>query len=298
MIALRRALAGALLLCVASTALADTLASAELASVKLTLVDLDPSDGITPWIQFHESNLFNRGMLYIKVNDEPVEGSLSGVLLTRAFEPFSGQVLVSTAGVSASFTVDATGLGGTQLAESHAVFNEKSQYTIATITGALNPFTLSARTSLVVTATGSAFAEVTHRWSGPDPLAEEFALVSNRIEFWDGTGDSPVTMLSQASQLVEVRSGSVRNDVSGGFDRAPSSKREIKTLSASFSNSSGTEKSAWLLTSSLAHSITPAVPEPNTAWLLLLGLMGAGRAVRFRSRGEKPMLPAGGRLKH
>lgn len=279
-----RAVAGGLLVGIASAALADSSVSAKLSSVQLTLVDLDLLDGITPWITFQDSTETYRGGLFVMVNDEVMNGS-HYLAWTQAFSPFAGQVSAAGAAASASFTVDATGMGGTHLADSHAVFNGERQIGQAQILGAWNQFTISDKTSLVIMATSSAAAEVTHTWSGADEFSNEMAEAANRIEMWGPGANGQGTQQSVMYHQLVVRSQTVWNRASGSFDFAPASKSEVQAFSGSFTNLSGSEMSGTLSMYATAISITPGsspVPEPHSAWLMLVGLMGARAALRKR----------------
>ena len=155
----------------------------------------------------------------------------------------------------------------------------------AQILGAWNQFTISDKTSLVITATSSAAAGVTHTWSGTDEFNSEMAEAANRIEMWGPGANGQGTQQSVMYHQLVVRSQTVWNPASGSFDFAPTSKSEVQAFFGSFTNLSGSEMSGTLSMYATAISITPApspVPEPHSTWLMLVGLMGTGAALRKR----------------
>lgn len=274
-----RIFAGALLTGIASAALADSLVSATLVSVELTLVDLDPTDMNTPWITFqNNASPFDAGV-FVSVNHVPVDGAY--IDATTAFSPFNRQASSDGVFASASFAVDATGMGGTLVTESRATFGESYKDATALALGAWHRFTISDKTLLYVTATSSVSAEVTHAWSSSSP-ERETARASNRIHVWGpaaggtgiGTQDSDALHTTRAESLAVWDAAAELNYFS------PVSRSDTQTLSASFANLSGAELSGTLAIFSAASSSTP-VPEPLSAWLLLAGL-GAGAVLRQR----------------
>jgi len=263
----------------ASVTLADSLVSATLASVKLTLVDLDPSDTITPWITFQNNTAPFSGRALVWVNHDLVDGSY--IEATTAFSPFNWQASSDGVFASASFAVDATGTGGTLVAESRAIFGESYKDASALALAVWHQFTISDKTLLFVTATSVASAEVTHAWSS-NLLERETARASNRIHLWgpaaggagSGTQDSDALHVKLAESPILWDPGAEL------YYFSPASYSGTQTLSASFVNLSGSDLSGTLAIYSGATSSTP-VPEPHSVWLLLAGF-SAGAALRHR----------------
>jgi hypothetical protein len=277
-----RLVAGVLLAGVASAAVADSSASATLTSVKLTLVDLDPADGVTPWIIFQDSQYPYRGHASVWLYGVLVDESLP--TLTTAFTSFSMQA--SSAGMQASgfFMADATGMGGINSAQSTAAFGEYRNALVRT-SGAQNPFRISDKTLVFVTATSTLNAEVTETWSGNQEHEVEMASAENFIGLSGpaaggvGTG----TQSSSAPHEIRIRSEAAWNPAIGQYDFSPASRSGSAVLSASFVNLSGSEMTGSIWVSSSAWSIIP-VPEPASAWLMLVGLLGTGAVLRYRRR--------------
>lgn len=277
-----RLVAGVLLAGMASATVADSSASATLTSVKLTLVDLDPSDGVTPWITFQASLNPYRGKASLSLYDVLVDQSLPTV--TTALTSFSMHASSPDMQASGFFSADATGLGGTNSAQSTAAFGEY-RIAVAQTLGAQNPFTISDKTLVFVTATSTLNAEVTESWSGYQEYQVEMADAENSISLWGpaaggvGTG----TQSSDARHEIRARSQVAWNPAIGQYDYSPALSSGSAVLSASFVNLSGAEMSGSLWVSSIASSLIP-VPEPGSAWLMFMGLLGTGAALRYRRR--------------
>lgn len=279
-----RLLAGSFLAGMASATIAASSASASLASVKLTLVDLDPSDGVAPWITFLDSSETFRGVVSVSSKDQVIDSAFPRY--TTAFTSFSLQASSAGLTASASFASDATAIGGTHLAQSTAPFGVYRQQAVAQALGAWNSFKISDKTLLVVTATSTLSAEVTHAWSGPSALDVEMADAVNRIQLWGAAagGDGTGTQSSDAFQEIMLRSQASWNAATAQFDFAPVASSQSTAFSASFVNLSGAEMTGTLAMYSSVISATPGtpVPEPVSAWLLLVGLLGVGAALRNR----------------
>lgn len=276
-----RVVVGALLAGIASVTPADSFVSANLTSINVTLVDLDPTDTITPWITFQDNTSLLYGSVFVSVNHALVDGSY--IELATAFLPFSRQASSDGVFASASFAVDATGMGGALAAESHAIFGKSYRDATALAPAVRNQFTISDKTLLYVTATSVVSAEVTHAWASSS-VDREMAVASNRIHVWGpaagGTGSG--TQESDAVHRVRAESNMVWDPATELTYFSPVSRSGTQTLSASFVNLSGSELSGTFGISSYASSSTP-VPEPHSAWLLLAGL-GAGAALRHRRK--------------
>lgn len=282
-----RYVAGFLLAGVASAANADSFASATLAAVKLTLIDLDPTDGILPSITFLDSSDTYRGSVFVKRNFDNMDGA--PVLSPVAFYSFARQASFSDALAVASFTTDVTGIGGTHVVRAQASFGKDRNYAAAQAIGARNQFKISDRTLLMVTATSTLNVDVTHSWSGTSVFETEVAQATNRIQLWGAAAGGEGTGTQQSDALQELYQSSLAswNAADGSYSFSPAQRSESSALSASFVNLSGGELMGTLATYSNVVSVTPGVttpvPELHSAWLLLAGL-GAGATLRGRRR--------------
>lgn len=266
---------------------ANSSVSATLDAVKLTLIDLDPSDGITPWISFQQGTDAFRGGVFVMSNNQLVDGGY-----TRYTEPFLSITRQASGGgneARASFAADATGLGGLQMAQSYAVFQgESRELAQAQAIAVSNKFQLSDKTMLVVTASSTLSTAVTHTWSGDAGFNGETADAFNRIQIYGPAagGEGTGTQLSDALHEIYLRSQSSWNAATSRYDFSPDSRSESRSFSASFSNLSGSTLAGTLFITSSAVSATPGtpVPEPGAAALMLAGLLGMGFALRNRRR--------------
>lgn len=284
---LGRAVCGFALMGMMSVACANSSVSATLDAVKLTLIDLDPSDGVAPWISFQNGTDTFRGGVFVLSNDQVVDGGYASY--TKPFLSFTRQASGGGNLARASFTADATGQGGQQTAQSYAVFQEVSrELAQAQAIAVSNKFQLSDKTLLVVTASSTLNMAVTHAWSTDAELNGEVADAFNRIQIYGPAagGEGTGTQLSDALHEIHLRSQGSWNVETSRYDLSPDSRSESRSFSASFSNLSGSALSGTLFITSSAVSVTPGtpVPEPGAASLLLAGLLGIGFALRNRRR--------------
>ncbi|MEO6277933.1 hypothetical protein [Roseateles sp.] len=265
---------------------ADSFASAELSSVTLTLFDLDVSDGITPWIKFQDNtDQTYRGIVFIMSNNETV--GRSSVQSSKAFASFARQL--SSAGVSASssFTVDATTrMGGTHLAQTSAAFEADNHLAWAEAYGALNQFTISDRSLLVVTATSVLSTKVTHSWLGSGEYQPEMASAATRIQLSGPDVGGTGHQLTDLGSEMYLQSQKTWDEAVGAYLFSPDSRERSSSLSGSFTNLSGAPMSGtldmYVSVTSRTPSATSAVPEPQSISLALIGLLGLSGGLRLR----------------
>nr|WP_229259519.1 PEP-CTERM sorting domain-containing protein [Duganella aceris] len=290
------ALAVACLAAFASPAYADAYSTATFGNVTVTLIDLDPNDGVAASISFLPNpNKFAGGAyVYGEAETGQVGGYDPGHQLGRfdksgAWQTtnVSGSTSTNLATSSASVTGAADGVGFSGLSLSGAAHSTSDQHSrFYAYAGVPNThdnkgFTLSANTmvSFSVNTTMSASTTI-----GYTPGALEGEAASVLMSLYAGglspDGGSMVDDLQQHSVSVYYVDG----DPLGGASDSWSG-----IMTASFSNLSNhsTQGEFFADASIGGRSVISAVPEPGTYGMLLggLGLMGA-LARRRRNRGQ------------
>jgi len=277
-------------------------ASASISGLSWRLIDLDPNDGIAPSISF--SALAADGSMRLAVSEAAVAAQLLGteeILRASAPAPFGsfGPMSKSLAGVGEASAVgtaasalvtassttpilrpDQDGLA----ADSFAAVSLADEQRLPWCSGWCPNFTLSARTMLVVEATGSASAHLPGD-AGADDEAQaqvSLALIGNT-----SAGGSPFgrqTAYDEIEFRLEgpgTQDGSLLN----------------QAMLVSFENGTGADMTGLLLVRTWASTtlygvvdptgmLTP-VPEPGTWALMLAGLGIVGLGARQRSRGGR-----------
>lgn len=241
------------LACVALTAPQVQAASASsvLSNVYIQLFDLDPLDGITP--SFVVGNMsFISGMALDGAsnsfsNSGPLGGALSGSVVmggaSTASSVLAGNLFVPASGNGAASSSSATGVGSS--ANSYGQLHDGS-------------FTVTAKTLVVVTATGQASAAA---------ALGEYATALAYVGLQDVGGSN--YSVGQAYWTVEA--GGNTYGVGGPL-----------TVQASFVNLTAAPQSGRLY--AIAYSsVIGVVPEPASCALLLAGVLALGFLGQRRS---------------
>lgn len=262
-------------------ALASSTSSfAELSGLRFQLVDIDLSDGITPYIHFAPSpavpsDYSSRAAL----NAGEQFGNPGG----PAFTGVSGSVAGTQSQVSASIT--ASGMQAPSTASVSGSSSGPQAYSaVASPIGSLStplfpqapqfvsPFTLSPNTTLLVSAQASGQVSLTQSAAERATWAEavgSFATLSVR-------GDDGSFQRSAAGVSV------------GGSDlgAAGTAQRQYgESLSLNFSNAGALERTGSLVVEAgVLHTVAlaPPIPEPGTYALMLTGLLGLAGLRRSR----------------
>lgn len=297
---------------------ADTSAitgSASLTGLSYHLVDLDPNDGVTPWITFDSSSFVGAGSAVITVD------ALNNTLINADPHTSPGDIFSSVPGSyqspngAVSFTYGPTGasaavnISGANLGQLQG--GDQPMYTISGLAGTTYgsqymsdfgasiptsgdvSFTLSPNTMLVIDGQvqASLSVDLTQIPQGSALLqgvqagqytAHAMSFIGAGAGFVSVTGEvltSQITMLSVAQDL----------DASGvSWAGSPASDSSALTpFELTFTNDSTDAKSAGFVAGAgvLAGVSFDAVPVPESGtWALMaLGLLGVAGAVRRRA---------------
>lgn len=277
-IVVSHAAAAVLLAVSASPALADAFASLTINNVTVTVIDLDPNDGIAAGIQFlPEPGMYMGGALvrgealnYRDSINEP--GAQYKSYFNRGAWPttnVAGNVHTDLATQSGSVTGSDNGVGFSSVdltgSASSGTDRRSHFWGYASLPGSpsgLLEFTLSANTRVVFSmdASMSASTTIAEPWQG----ASESASVTMML-YAAGLAADGVTLVEDlVEQGISVPGGA--SDTWSGM------------LSASFSNlgTASTQGSFGANATIQGDAVLAAVPEPSTYGMLLggLGLLG------------------------
>jgi hypothetical protein len=258
-------------------AIAASSAQATLTGLSIRLVDLNPDDGITPWISF---NALVRSQVTASVN-EPLASQSSSQSVFGALQPVSTEAATELTQASASL-----GQGGNLLAQGQAsglplallglgqVEYQASARGIVFNDG----FTLSPFTQMVLIAQASVTATTTiGQTSQPTDWEYATALASLAIS---GTGsDGNGSQQANDNLLAHAYWGWGPNGPVGDSESAS------KTMELTFLNlTSGVLQGYMRADVSVSGNAISAVPEPGGAVMLLAGLGVCGWMLRRRQR--------------
>jgi hypothetical protein len=280
-----KALAAACLAVVAAPVLADAHGSASFGSVTVTLIDLNPNDGIAPSISFLQGARYEAGP-YITGEAQSylpgVEDSRFERVAATQTKSLEDKVKTSLASSSASVTAAANGAGFTAMSVSgaaeSAVGGYGHFYSYASVPAAVagNGFVLSPNTMVSFSAFGSASADYTLGYTSQSIEGERASAVLTLYVSGakaDGSGD--VTDFQQ-------QFASVYSDIYGGLPGSDSASWN-GVMSASYSNlSTHSSIGHFYAETEVGGLSVSAVPEPATYGMLLAGLGTIGIARRRR----------------
>ncbi len=294
-IAALNVLAAACLAVFAGPALADAYSIATFGNVTVTLIDLDPNDGIAASISFLPNTTKFSGGAYIYGEAETglVGGYDPGHQLGR-YEKIgawqstnvSGATSTNLANSSASVTGSDSGVGfsGLSLAgAAHSTADEHSRfYAYAGVpnTHDNKGFILSANTMVSFSVNASISASTT---IGYTPGALEGEAASAVLSLYAGGMGGDGTMIDDLQQH-SVSVYYIDGDPLGG---AADSWNGVMTASFSNLSNHASRGEFWADASIGGRSVITAVPEPETYGMLLGGLAMIGAlARRRRNRGQ------------
>lgn len=250
----------------------------------LTLIDLDETDGVTPWITFAGNG------------PSSAAGNLPG---GSVFEQnvATGPFMAVQANVAhAPSRVDARVIGSGEVAGSSLYSSgyvtlvpqrEESSF-FGVVYGADSAqFTLSANTLLLVGGQSTVTAAVTAEWVPTQGFhVPEQARAQNLIRLEGAAPAGPAgQQRSEASHAVMVESKVVFGlPTYPGYSLVSASTTETSFLSAAFVNADNADAAGKITVASQIYGMTP-VPEPAMVLLTLGGLMGVALAVRCSRKG-------------
>jgi len=280
----RRVLGGAALALAASTALADATSQITLGNVRITLTDLDLSDGITPWIAMsYESQPYLNGGA----------GSFSpeGELDTQAYahlgrhnsSAVSGSASTAMSHSAASMTgsTNLTGFSGMQVS-GYALSgaNSYGEYGALAANYISTAFTISANTAVTITFDTSIQVGTTLGFNSAQGREEH--AQGHVLLYIDGMDDDGNSLT--VDQYRELYAGFQMGE-DGSFSGQQASW--AGTLSLTYSNTMAHEALANIYgeIGIGGSSVLAPVPEPASAALTLGGLALVGAVLRRQRRG-------------
>jgi len=244
--------------------------SETISNLHITLVDLDPGDGIAPSINF---DTYGHSTAFSEV---AVAGGLSDSKYFSGIGPFapvmSNAWLGALFGASASITGDAFTTGAT--VHTSASSEDIAQMSIGESTiGFGNDvqdvgFTLSAHTALVISGDESFSATVEHR------QASEQADGGMILEIMAATPGGPAGVILNPGVYMDQSMSGTSRSVDESF---------TATFSNTTASTIGGSLSGYLGSYAISQGTPSQVPEPLSAAMLLTGVMVV--ASRARRRG-------------
>lgn len=291
-----------------------------LSGLSYRLVDLDESDGMTPWVQFSSSNVATLRVessmqgsdtvieaLESTNNNAPSLETYSSVLTTSdgVARSFIGQSTIASSvqvdaqalqAFSSSYTYDEEGSIASQTGFKYLSVSTYLAFPEDSVSGGVVGFVLAPNTALVLEGTFSVDVQI-------DREALESSLYNPDNGWQNHYLNGYYSVASQAVigryeneelQIVDAFWGGhsydfLLNSYDGSQSRFDHSSSE--TFAVTFQNASVSDASGvvYFQTSAFAEGgagafipAPPAIPEPSTIAMMLLGLGGIGAAARQR----------------
>jgi hypothetical protein len=265
---MRTAAAGVVLLVAAlcaGPAAAQSSAQVSVSDFSWALVDLDPNDGIDPYLNFlaPQASQSSSGAIVIEAGGVPVTDVRQGGL---AFAPVS--LSAGTAFGSASSSLSGSPAGGLSLQSSASLTSNAG---VSTLSNQLSSGYLGFVLSPMTAVTFSSRVALTLGLDLPAPLTGGFTSASATLSVNADLGGANDPWL-QTSSL----------STAGG----PQSTDSMMLLT--FANALGSETNNELqFSSAISAQVAAPVPEPETWAMMLGGLALLAARARARLRGRK-----------
>lgn len=258
--------AAVLALGVVSTAHAAATASAEVGQITITLIDLDPFDGITPTLAFQNEKSYSFASVYGDSTSTYDSDTAAG-----SFMPTSASAVDAL-----GWGTGSTGAGGAQSAAELAGSPTAGVYSGTQGAGYFSGyFEITPWTGLILTTDYSAHADTSVGWSADDQseYAGSYAQLGLRIFQSGGTEQHSASRNAFASYIWD------------GSQYVGQSYAASGQLRLTYANFSSDAQSGSYVAETYAYAqstIAAAIPEPGTYGLLLAGLAGIGAVLRRR----------------
>lgn len=244
------------------TAHAAASASASIGTVSITLIDLDPLDGIAPSLTFFDGVSQSSGYV-----SDPYASDYTSA---AGFNTPTSALASSATGWASGSTSPNGATSSTMLygATADGVYNNANGYG-----GSYGQFTLTPWTLVILTTSYDVEAMTT---IGTDGVNYESSTAGAHLEMNIAVDDG-----WEYHYTYRYASASYMWD---GMGYVPTSDAGSGQLTLSVANVADTEVSGnfYSNASTYAYSYIAAVPEPSTYAMLLAGLAGIGAAVRRR----------------
>ncbi len=269
----------ALLAAPAGAAMADAFGSGGMGAITITLIDLDPNDGIAPSLSFADGfNLQMSGYVRAATPNEDIYREFSRVGASATTSIASGSSTAWSSASGSATAVAGVGYGPMSVQGSALSGVDTSGVFYSLIYGSGAQFTLSAHTAISFSVDGWAHGQTT---LGGDPETgfDESGGAVLQLELGGTAPDGSLLWDRQQGAAVARYALDANGLVTG------TTEDWAGRLTVSYANlGDGSADGLFLARLSASGYSVAAVPEPQSAALLLGGLGAVGLMARRRAR--------------